>query len=183
MGIRVVAVDVAPAGPPSNFAWAGFDAPARQPRGSGTDQQGAVSALVAGVSFGRQAALLLESPLAQGAWILRQLAEAVPGLSVTTQPDPWRAGAARLLLAEALFAHGAHTGPGAGRHVADAVAVGRALVDLLGRPEPLGAHVRCPPHGSFNLLTFRALWAGLSIDPGELAQNVLVIRSRPEPGH
>ena len=63
MSIRVAAVDVGAVGPPPKFAWARFDAPAREPYGSGNDPQTAVSALVAGLAWARQAALLLESPL------------------------------------------------------------------------------------------------------------------------
>lgn len=187
MGIRVVAVDAGPAGPPSTFAWAGFDAPARESCGSGDDPLAAVSALVAGLAWGRQAALLLLGPPlpvpgpagepAAGAWVLRRLAEAVPGLSATTQAGPWQARAARLLLAGT-------PAPGRGKSGREAAvaAAGLALAELLGTAEPLAAQVRSP-HGSFNLLAALALWAGLSIDPLELSQDVLVIAPRSEPGH
>ncbi|MGE5290659.1 MAG: hypothetical protein ACM3ML_26405 [Micromonosporaceae bacterium] len=222
MGIRVVAVDVGSVGPPSKFAWAGFDAPTREVLLSGDDPQTAVSALVAGLAWGGQAALLLESPLsvpvpsgqedawrwlgrardgegnrpwsagagagvlatglAQGAWMMRQLAEAVPGLTATTQPDLWRSGAAQLLLAEAFVSASGKPVPlPASQDAADAAAAGGALVELLDAPGPLASMVRCSPHGSFNLLTAMALWAGLSIDPGELQQDVLVIAGRPQP--
>ncbi len=215
MGIRVVAADAGSVRPPSNFAWAAFDAPAREVVASGNDPQTAVSALVGGLAWGRQAVLLLESPLSvpalpgqegsrlpgkargregnrprsagtgagvlatgqdQGAWILRQLAEAVPGLSATTQPDPWYGGVARLLLAEAFVA-----GPGtpvplsAGQDAAEAAAAGLALVELLDRSGSLARKARRSPHGSFNLLAAMALWAGLSIEPAELCEEVLVI--------
>src|SRR5580704_10846735 len=42
-------------------------------------------------------AAALATGLAQGAWMLRQLAVMVPGLSATTQPDLWRIGVAPLL--------------------------------------------------------------------------------------
>jgi hypothetical protein len=48
-------------------------------------------------------ALALATGLAQGAWMLRQLAVTVPGLAATTQPRSWRHGAAQLLLAEAFI--------------------------------------------------------------------------------
>lgn len=183
MGIRVVAVAVGPVGRPPKFGWAGFDAPAREPCGSGDDPQTAVSALVAGLAWGRQAALLLESPLSVGAWMLRHLAEAVPALSATTQAGLWQSGAARLLLAEPLVpAAGRLVRLAAGQHAAGAAAAGLALVDLLGTAGPLATQVRCSPHGSFNLLAAMALWAGLSIDPQELSQNVLVIAPRQRPG-
>jgi hypothetical protein len=216
MGIRVVAVDVGSVGPRSKFAWAGFDVPSREALLSGNDPQTAVSALVAGLAWGGQAALLLESPLsvpvpagqedgwrrlgraregernrpwsagagagvlatglAQGAWMMRQLAEAVPGLTATTQPDPWRSGAAPLLLAEAFVSAADKPVPlPAGQDAADAAAAGRALVELLDAPGPLASSVRCSPHGSFNLVAAMALWAGLGIDPGELQLDVLVV--------
>jgi hypothetical protein len=45
----------------------------------------------------------LATGLAQGAWMLRQLAVTVPGLAARTQPRSWRHGAAQLLLAEAFI--------------------------------------------------------------------------------
>ena len=45
----------------------------------------------------------LVTGLAQGAWMLRQLAITVPGLAATTQPGTWRRGGAQLLLAEAFI--------------------------------------------------------------------------------
>lgn len=219
MGIRVVAVDAGSVGAPSKFAWAGFDAPARQVVLSGSDPQAAVSALVGGLAWGGRAVLLWESPLpvavppaqegwrmpgkarggeggrqwpagagpgalaaglAQGTWMLRQLAAAVPGLSATTQPDPWQNGVARLLLAGAsVSASGKPVPLSASQDAAHAAAAGLALVELLGTPEPLASKMRCSPHGSFNLLTAMALWAGLSIDPCELNEDVLLIAARP----
>ncbi|HEY6278838.1 MAG TPA: hypothetical protein VIX86_21200 [Streptosporangiaceae bacterium] len=220
MGIRVVAVDVGSVGPPSKFAWAAFEPPAREALMSGNDPQSAVSAVAAGLAWDGQAALLLESPqsvpvppgqadrwrlpgraragegnrawpagagagvlaadLAQGAWMLRQLAAAVPGLSATTQPDLWQARAAPLLLAEAFVpASGKPSPRSAGRDTADAEAAGLALVDILGTGAPLASSIGCSPHAPFNLLAAMALWAGLSIDPSELSQDVLVIAARP----
>ena len=49
---------------------------------------------------------VLATGLAQGAWLLGQLAAAIPGLTATTQGEVWRAGEAQLLLAEA-FVSGA----------------------------------------------------------------------------
>jgi hypothetical protein len=69
----------------------------------------------------------------------------------------------------------------AGQDAADAAAAGLALVELLDAPEPLASQLRCSPPGSFNMLTAMALWAGLSIDPGELHEDVLVIAARPQP--
>ncbi len=45
----------------------------------------------------------LATGLAQGAWMLRQLAISVPGLAATTQPRSWQRGGAQLLLAEAFI--------------------------------------------------------------------------------
>jgi hypothetical protein len=222
MGIRVVAVDVGSVDPPSKFAWAVFDAPAREVLMAGDDPRTAVSALVAGLAWGGRTALVVESPLpdpapsgqedswywlgrarddegsrawpadtgdpatglARAEWMMRKLAEAVPGLTATTQPDLWRSGAARLLLAEAFARAAGRPMPlSASQEAVDVAAAGRALVELLDAPAPLAAAVRGLPHGSFNLLTAIALWAGLSIDPCELTQNVLVVDARPQPGH
>ena len=46
----------------------------------------------------------LATGLAQGAWMLRQLAATVDGLTATTQPGSWRRGGCQLLLAEAFIA-------------------------------------------------------------------------------
>jgi hypothetical protein len=114
--------------------------------------------------------------------MLRQLAEAVPALSATTRPDLWQAGTARLLLAEAFVSGRGKPMPlAAGQHAADAAAAGLALIELLEAAGPLASQVRCSPHGSFSLLAAMALWAGLSIDPRELSQDVLVIASRTQP--
>ena len=45
----------------------------------------------------------LATGLAQGAWMLRQLATSVPALAATTQPRSWQRGGAQLLLAEAFI--------------------------------------------------------------------------------
>jgi hypothetical protein len=81
---------------------------------------------------------VLATGLAQGTRMLRQLAAAVPGLSATTQPDPWRSGVAQLLLAEAFVsAPGKPVPLSASQDAADAAAAGLALVELLDAPEPL----------------------------------------------
>jgi hypothetical protein len=124
----------------------------------------------------------LATGLAQGAWMLRQLAAAVPGLTATTQPGSWRRGHAQLLLAEAFITGaGKHEPLPAGQHAADAAAAGLALVELLDSPQTLTSAVRCSPQESFNLLTAMALWAELRIDPDELRAEVLVIAARPQP--
>jgi hypothetical protein len=123
---------------------------------------------------------VLATGLAQGAWMLSQLAAAVPGLSVTTQPDQWQARASPLLLAEAsVSGSGEPTPRSAGQDAADAEAAGRVLVDLLNTSAPLAASTCCSPHAPFNLLAAMAAWAGLGIDPSELNQDVLVIAAHP----
>ena len=67
-------------------------------------------------------AAALATGLAQGAWMLRQLAVMVPGLVVTTRPRSWQHGGAQLLLAEALTAAGSRLP--AGQDAADAAAAG-----------------------------------------------------------
>ena len=124
---------------------------------------------------------VLATGLAQGAWMLRQLAITVPGLAATTQPGSWRRGGAQLLLAEAFVSAAGKPEPlSAGQHAADAAAAGLALVGLLDSPATLSSSVRCSPQDSFNLLTAMALWAGLRIDRDELRAEVLVVAARPQ---
>lgn len=127
---------------------------------------------------------VLATGLAQGAWMLRQLTAAVPGLAATTQPGLWQRRTAPLLLGEAFVsAAGKPVTVPASQHAADAAAAGRAFVELLGDSQPLISSVCCSPQGSFNLLAAMALWAGPRINPGELREEVLVIAARPQPGH
>ena len=188
MGTCVVAVDIGSVGPPPAFSWASFDVPARKVRLSGSDPQTAVSALVAGLAWGGRAALLLQSlrpaHVDRGVWMLRQLASALPGLSATTQPGLWQSGGAQLMLAQAFVrGSGTQARPPAGHDPADAAdAAGLALVELLADGKPLTSRVRRSPPGSFNQLTAMGLWAGLSIDPAELNQGVLVIAAGPQVG-
>lgn len=80
----------------------GFDAPARELCGSGNDPQTAVSALVAGLAWAGQAALLLESPLSvpvpadDDGWRLLGKARTGEG------NRPWSAGAGAGVLATGL---------------------------------------------------------------------------------
>ena len=75
----------------------------------------------------RAGAAALATGLAQGAWMLRQLAVMVPGLAVTTRPGSWRHGGAQLLLAEAFITAAGKPEPlPAGQDAADAAAAGLA---------------------------------------------------------
>jgi hypothetical protein len=124
----------------------------------------------------------LATGLAQGAWMLRQLAATVTGLTATTQPGSWLRGSAQLLLAEAFITAAGKPEPlPAGQHAADAAAAGLAMVELLDSPQTLTSAVCCSPQQSFSLLTTMALWAELLIDPGELRAEVLVVAARPQP--
>ena len=108
----------------------------------------------------------LATGLAQGAWMLRQLAVTVPELTTTTQAETWRRGDAQLLLAEAFITASGKPEPlPAGQHAADAVAAGLALAEMLDSSAPLVSSVCCSPRDSFSLLAAMALWAGLRIDP------------------
>jgi hypothetical protein len=122
----------------------------------------------------------LATGLAQGAWMLRQLAALVPGLAVTTQFQAGLGGGAQLLLAEAFITAAGKPEPlAAGQHAADAAAAGLALLEMLDSPATLTSSVCCSPQESFNLLAAMALWAGLRIDPAELQAEVLVVAARP----
>jgi hypothetical protein len=123
----------------------------------------------------------LATGLAQGGWMLRQLAITVPGLATTTQPGTWRRGDAQLLLAEAFITASGKPEPlPAGQHAADAVAAGLALVEILDSSAPITSRVCCSPQDPFNLLAAMALWAGLRLDPAELHAEVLVVAAQPE---
>jgi hypothetical protein len=125
----------------------------------------------------------LATGLAQGAWMLRQLAITVPGLTATTQAETWRHGSAQLLLAEAFITASGKPEPlPAGQHAADVVAAGLALVEMLDSSASVVSSVCCWPRDSFSLLAAMALWAGLRIDPGELRAEVLVVAARPQHG-
>jgi hypothetical protein len=124
----------------------------------------------------------LATGLAQGAWMLKWVAEAAPAGAVTTQPALWRGGRARLLLAEVFVSGAGKPVPvAAGQHAADATAAGKAVIERLDMPDGLVSDVRCSPHEAFNLLAAMAMWAGLAIDPGELREDPLVIRVQPVP--
>jgi hypothetical protein len=123
----------------------------------------------------------LATGLAQGAWMLERLAEAAPTVKVTTQPEVWRDGGARLLLAEVFVSGAGKPVPVAsGQHAADAIAAGKALIERLDMPGAFVSDVWCSPHQAFNLLATMAIWAGLQIRPGELREDVLVIRAQPQ---
>jgi hypothetical protein len=123
----------------------------------------------------------LATGLAQGAWMLRELALTVPGLAATTQPGTWRCGDAQLLLAEAFITASGKPEPlPAGQHAADAVAAGLALMEILHSSAPVTSPVCCSPQDPLNLLAAMALWAGLRIDPAELHAEVLVVAAQAE---
>lgn len=125
---------------------------------------------------------VLATGLAQAAWMLSRLAVAAPDLVVTTRPGTWQEGKARLLLAEAFVSGAGKPVPVvAGQHAADAIAAGRALVECLGDGGALDTDVRCAPHHPLNLLAATALWAGVSLNPEELRNEVLVVRVKPVP--
>jgi len=125
---------------------------------------------------------VLATGLAQGAWMLRELAASVPELTTTTQAEIWRRADAQLLLAEAFITAAGKPGPlPAGQDAADAAAAGLALAEMLDGSAPLASSIRCAPQDPFNLLAAMALWAGLRIDPAELHAEVLVVAARPEP--
>jgi hypothetical protein len=103
MSVRVVAVDIGSIRPPSNFAWAAFDAPGRAVAAEGDSPETAVSALLAGFQEDRQVALLLESPVSvpvppvqHDSW--RTLGAARDGEG----NRPWSAGAGSAALATGL---------------------------------------------------------------------------------
>jgi hypothetical protein len=124
----------------------------------------------------------LATGLAQGAWMLRQLADLVPGMEVTTQFGAWRSGGAQLLLGETFITAAGKPEPLAvSQHLADAAAAGLALLEMLDSPATVASSVCCSPRESFNLLAAMALWAGLRIGTAELRSEVLVVSALPQP--
>ena len=124
---------------------------------------------------------VLATGVAQAAWLLARLREALPDTAATTRPDRWSsADGPPLLLAEALVSGAGKPVPtAAGPHAADAEAAARALAERLPDLPSLASDVRCTPHRPFNLFTAAALWAGLDIAPEELHSDVVVVRARP----
>jgi hypothetical protein len=123
----------------------------------------------------------LATGLAQGAWMLRKLADLVPELAVSTQFEAWQARGAQLLLAEAFITAAGKPEPlAASQHLADAAAAGLALLEMLDSPATLTSSVSCSPREPFNLLAAMALWAQLRIDLAELQAEVLVVAARPQ---
>jgi hypothetical protein len=152
MGVCVVAVDIGSVRPPSNFAWAAFDAPGRDLVGSGTDPESAVSGLVPGLRADTRAALLMEAPMSvpvpngqPDAW--RGLGKARSG----ERNRPWSAGRGAGALATALAqvawmirelavklpALAATTQAGTWRHDGAQLLLAEAFITASGKPEPL----------------------------------------------
>jgi hypothetical protein len=123
----------------------------------------------------------LATGLAQGAWMLRQLAAPVQGLAVTTHSEAWQPEGAQLLLGEAFITATGKPEPlTASQHLADATAAGLALLEMLDSPATLTSSVCCSPREPVNLLVAMALWARLRIAPAELQAEVLVVASHPQ---
>ncbi|MFE0918104.1 hypothetical protein ACFW24_09980 [Streptomyces nigra] len=126
----------------------------------------------------------LATGLAQGAWLLAEVARALPGLAATTQVPRWRGaadGGAPLLLVEAFVSGEGKPVPTAlGPHAADAEAAARAVAArLAGEDSTAGTDMTCAPQRAFSLLAAQARWAGLALAGDELALDVLVVRARP----
>ncbi|MGV9229863.1 hypothetical protein [Streptomyces nigra] len=129
----------------------------------------------------------LATGLAQGAWLLAEVARALPGLAATTQVPRWRGaadGGAPLLLVEAFVSGEGKPVPTAlGPHAADAEAAARAVAARLagedGTDGTDGTDMTCAPQRAFSLLAAQARWAGLAVAGDELALDVLVVRARP----
>ncbi|MFF5045055.1 hypothetical protein [Streptomyces nigra] len=127
----------------------------------------------------------LATGLAQGAWLLAEIARALPGLAATTQVSRWRGaadgGGAPLLLVEAFVSGEGKPVPTAlGPHAADAEAAARAVAERLADEDGTdGTDMTCAPQRAFSLLAAQAHWAGLAVAGDELALDVLVVRARP----
>lgn len=100
--------------------------------------------------------------------------------TVTTQPETWLGGQARLLLAEAFVSGGGKPMPveDVSPHAADAAAAAREFLDRL-RTGMLATDVGCDPHSAVNLLAATAIWARLPIAEHELRRDILVLKLQP----
>ncbi|MFE0651853.1 hypothetical protein ACFVZH_25020 [Streptomyces sp. NPDC059534] len=122
----------------------------------------------------------LATGIAQTAWMLSRLHTLAPHVTVTTQPERFAAGQARLLLVEAFVSGAGKPEPGAaGPHAADAEAAARATLACLADGTNHSPRVACAPRRALNLLAALASWAGTPVPPDELHLEVLVIRTRP----
>lgn len=122
----------------------------------------------------------LATGLAQGAWLLREIARSAPDTTATTSPQRWRAGHAELLLMEAFISGKGKNPPGPdGQHIRDAQDAAHAAHTLLDHGSDPLSTICCPDTDgatAFNLLAAMALHAGLTTDPDELRNDVLVAR-------
>ncbi|MEU6654768.1 hypothetical protein ABZ904_36470 [Streptomyces sp. NPDC046900] len=122
----------------------------------------------------------LATGVAQTAWMLSRLHTLAPEATVTTQPQRFIAGEAKLLLAEAFVsATGKPVPVESGQHAADAEAAARATLAYLTTSSDGFPHVACAPHRALNLLAVLADWGGMPVPRDELHMDVLVIRTQP----
>lgn len=125
----------------------------------------------------------LATGLVQLTWLLHHLVEhSATGPRVTTQLPLFESGHARVLLVEAMVTSSGKPVPvgGVGQDEADAFAAARRLAEILAAlPEHPSREVRCAPDAALNLAATAALHAGAEIDPAELRQDVVVVRTRP----
>ena len=123
----------------------------------------------------------LATGMVQAAWICRHIAQGVPRLRATTQPQRLRADQAHLLLAEALVsAEGKPEPVDETQDQADAVAAAKRLAEMIRPGEtPAASDVTCDPGFAFNLAASIAVYAGLNIAADELRLDILVAKARP----
>ncbi|WLW57222.1 hypothetical protein [Streptomyces sp. YU58] len=190
MDARVVGVDVGSVAL-GRFAWAALDTPALSVAGQGSDPEGAVQSLVAGLGVGRRAALVLEAPMSvpvpatdrADGWTALGRARAGEG------NRPWSAGAGAGVLAtgvaQAAWMLGRLADAAPGTTVTTRperwtaphgprLLVAEALVSGTGKPVPTAAG----PHAADAEAACRALAERLR-RPSDLASDVRCAPHRP----
>ena len=123
----------------------------------------------------------LATGLVQAAWTCRHIAQSVPHVRATTQPDRLGDGKCQLLIAEALVSAEGKPEPVEGdQDHADAIAAAKRLAELINSETgSIDSDVYCKPAMAFNLAAAVASYAGLSIAANELHMDVYVAKARP----
>jgi hypothetical protein len=127
----------------------------------------------------------LATGLVQVAWFCRALAQSMPDLRTTCDPQKWRERGGLLLWEAFVSGHGKPT-PMAieladalpSQHETDAAAAVAAFTEALKQDPALArSHVTTGNHRPLSLLAFAAHSGGLAIDAEEMTQSVLVIKT------
>ncbi|MGS2648346.1 hypothetical protein [Streptosporangium sp. G12] len=121
----------------------------------------------------------LATGLVQLAWVLERVAAGAPGLRCTTNAERWLVADAELFVWEAFVSGAGKPAPGGvSQHAADAAAAADTFAERAAAGNLVASDVTCAPESSFNLAAAAALYAGMTIDPGEVHSPLHVYRTR-----